>query len=133
MDGQVVAVVALETVSIAGFRSRCLVTGVDDGAGGVIYPQPERRVTTGQRVYRIRMGVHAGVHLDGNGDRTAVPQSSAGTAASPWWTSSPSSSMNAASHSGWSGHACPVTRLRSRTTPSTHEQPAASTSGRTAG
>jgi len=34
---------------------------------------------------------------------------------------------------GWSGHACPVTRFPSVVTPSTHEQPAASTSGLTAG
>ncbi len=60
-------------------------------------------------------------------------QSSAGTAASPWSTSVPRRSRNAEIHSGWSGHACPVTRLPSVTTPSTHEQPAASTSAWRAG
>jgi tRNA-binding protein len=48
---QVVAVVNLGTVSIEGFESRCLVTGVDDGAGGVVHLQPEREVPNGTRVY----------------------------------------------------------------------------------
>jgi tRNA-binding protein len=48
---QVVAVVNLGTVSIAGFESECLVTGVDDGDGGVVHLQPERPVPNGARVY----------------------------------------------------------------------------------
>ena len=48
---QVVAVVNLGTVTVAGFESECLVTGVDDGAGGVVHLQPEREVPNGQRVY----------------------------------------------------------------------------------
>lgn len=48
---QVVAVVNLGTVSVAGFESQCLVTGVDDGDGGVVHLQPERTVPDGQRVY----------------------------------------------------------------------------------
>lgn len=48
---QVVAAVNLGTVSIAGFESECLVTGVDDGDGGVVHLQPERAVPNGMRVY----------------------------------------------------------------------------------
>jgi tRNA-binding protein len=48
---QVVAVVNLGTVTVAGFESRCLVTGVDDGDGGVVHLQPEREVPNGTRVY----------------------------------------------------------------------------------
>jgi tRNA-binding protein len=48
---QVLAVVNLGTVSIAGFESECLVTGVDDGDGGVVPLQPEREVPDGQRLY----------------------------------------------------------------------------------
>ena len=60
---QVVAVVNLGTVTIAGFESQCLVTGVDGGGGsaeggradsdgeGVVYLQPEREVENGARVY----------------------------------------------------------------------------------
>jgi tRNA-binding protein len=48
---QVVAVVNLGTVTVAGFDSRCLVTGVDDGDGGVVHLQPEREVPNGARVY----------------------------------------------------------------------------------
>ena len=62
---QVVAVVNLGTVDIAGFESECLVTGVDgagrtpagsrtepdDAAGGVVHLQPEREVPNGARVY----------------------------------------------------------------------------------
>jgi tRNA-binding protein len=50
---QVVAVVNLGTVSIAGFESQCLVTGVDadDGEDGVVHLQPEREVENGTRVY----------------------------------------------------------------------------------
>ncbi|PSP73838.1 tRNA-binding protein [Halobacteriales archaeon QS_3_64_16] len=47
---QVVAVVNLGTVSIAGFESQCLVTGVD-GEEGVVHLGPEREVENGQRVY----------------------------------------------------------------------------------
>ncbi|WP_276258522.1 tRNA-binding protein [Haloglomus litoreum] len=48
---QVLAVVNLGTVNIAGFESQCLVTGVDDGDGGVVHLQPEREVPDGTRVY----------------------------------------------------------------------------------
>lgn len=48
---QVVAVVNLGTVRIADFESECLVTGVDDGEGGVVHLQPEREVENGERVY----------------------------------------------------------------------------------
>lgn len=48
---QVAAVVNLGEVSIAGYTSECLVTGVDDGDGGVIHLQTERDVPNGQRVY----------------------------------------------------------------------------------
>jgi len=48
---QVVAVVNLGTVSIAGFESQCLVTGVDDADGDVVHLQPERAVPNGTRVY----------------------------------------------------------------------------------
>jgi tRNA-binding protein len=47
---QVVAVVNLGTVSIAGFESECLVTGVDNEEG-VVHLQPEREVANGTRVY----------------------------------------------------------------------------------
>lgn len=47
---QVVAVVNLGTVVIAGFESQCLVTGVD-GESGVVHLQPEREVENGTRVY----------------------------------------------------------------------------------
>ena len=47
---QVVAVVNLGTVNIAGFESQCLVTGVD-GEDGVVHLQPEREVENGARVY----------------------------------------------------------------------------------
>lgn len=47
---QVVAVVNLGTVRIAGFESECLVTGVD-GDDGVVHLQPEREVPNGTRVY----------------------------------------------------------------------------------
>jgi tRNA-binding protein len=48
---QVLAVVNLGTVNIAGFESQCLVTGVDDGDGDVVHLQPEREVPDGTRVY----------------------------------------------------------------------------------
>ncbi|WP_254535577.1 tRNA-binding protein [Halomarina litorea] len=47
---QVVAVVNLGTVNVAGFESQCLVTGVD-GPEGVVHLQPEREVENGTRVY----------------------------------------------------------------------------------
>jgi tRNA-binding protein len=48
---QVVAVVNLGTVSIAGYESQCLVTGVDDDEGRVVHLRPEREVPNGTRVY----------------------------------------------------------------------------------
>ncbi|EMA49161.1 MULTISPECIES: tRNA-binding protein [Halococcus] len=49
---QVIAVVNLGTVSIAGFESQCLVTGVDAADGdGVVHLQPEGEVENGARVY----------------------------------------------------------------------------------
>jgi len=48
---QVLAVVNLGRVNVAGFESQCLVTGVDDGEGGVVHLQPEREVPVGARVY----------------------------------------------------------------------------------
>jgi tRNA-binding protein len=48
---QVVAVVNLGTVTIAGFESQCLVVGVDDADGDVVHLQPERSVPDGTRVY----------------------------------------------------------------------------------
>lgn len=48
---QVVAVVNLGTVNIAGFESQCLVTGVDDASGDVVHLQPEREVPNGTRIY----------------------------------------------------------------------------------
>ena len=63
---QVVAVVNLGSVEIAGFESECLVTGVDsagrgpagsraepddDADGDVVHLQPEREVPNGARVY----------------------------------------------------------------------------------
>jgi len=52
LDGrQVLAVVNLGTVNIAGFESQCLVVGVDDENGDVVHLQPERPVPDGTRVY----------------------------------------------------------------------------------
>jgi tRNA-binding protein len=65
LGSQVVAVVNLGTVNVAGFESQCLVTGVDaagrspagnraepdDGGDGVVHLQPEREVPDGERVY----------------------------------------------------------------------------------
>ena len=48
---QVVAVVNLGTVTIAGFESQCLVVGVDDAGGDVVHLQPERPVPDGTWVY----------------------------------------------------------------------------------
>jgi tRNA-binding protein len=48
---QVVAVVNLGTVNIAGFESQYLVVGVDDADGDVVHLQPEREVPDGTRVY----------------------------------------------------------------------------------
>lgn len=48
---QVVTVVNLGTVNIAGFESQCLVVGVDDADGDVVHLQPERPVPDGTRVY----------------------------------------------------------------------------------
>ena len=50
LGAQVVAVVNLGTVSIAGFESECLVTGVD-GEEGVVHLTTERVVEPGTRVY----------------------------------------------------------------------------------
>ncbi|EMA17063.1 MULTISPECIES: tRNA-binding protein [Haloarcula] len=50
LGSQVVAVVNLGTVSIAGFESECLVTGVDS-EDGVVHLTPEREVEPGTRVY----------------------------------------------------------------------------------
>jgi tRNA-binding protein len=53
VGSQVVAVVNLGTVNVAGFESQCLVTGVDGGteSDGVVHLQPERPVPDGTRVY----------------------------------------------------------------------------------
>jgi tRNA-binding protein len=51
VGSQVVAVVNLGTVTVAGFDSECLVTGVDGGDGGVIHLTTERGVPDGTRVY----------------------------------------------------------------------------------
>jgi len=48
---QVVAVVNLGTVNVAGFESQCLVTGVDDADDDVVHLRPERPVPNGARVY----------------------------------------------------------------------------------
>ncbi|MFC6864805.1 tRNA-binding protein [Halomicroarcula sp. GCM10025817] len=50
LGAQVVAVVNLGTVSLAGFDSECLVTGVD-GPDGVVHLTTERDVEPGTRVY----------------------------------------------------------------------------------
>jgi tRNA-binding protein len=50
LGNQVVAVVNLGTVTIAGFESECLVTGVD-GDDGVVHLTTERDVPLGSRVY----------------------------------------------------------------------------------
>lgn len=48
---QVVAVVNLGTVTIAGFESQCLVVGVDDEDGNVVHLRPDERVPDGERIY----------------------------------------------------------------------------------
>ena len=50
VGAQVVAVVNLGTVTVAGFESECLVTGVD-GPDGVVHLTTERDVEPGTRVY----------------------------------------------------------------------------------
>lgn len=50
LGNQVVAVVNLGTVTVAGFESECLVTGVD-GDDGVVHLTTERDVPLGTRVY----------------------------------------------------------------------------------
>ncbi|MFP4591499.1 MAG: tRNA-binding protein [Halobacteriales archaeon] len=50
VGAQVVCACNLGTVSIAGFESECLVTGVD-GEGGVVHLTTERPVEPGARVY----------------------------------------------------------------------------------
>lgn len=47
---QVLAVVNLGTVNVAGFESQCLVTGVDS-EDGVVHLTPEREVPDGARLY----------------------------------------------------------------------------------
>jgi tRNA-binding protein len=51
LGAQVVAVVNLGTVNIAGFESECLVTGVDDGSGTIVHLTTERPVPDGSRVH----------------------------------------------------------------------------------
>ena len=50
VGSQVLAVVNLGTVDVAGFESECLVTGVDSD-GGVVHLTPERGVPDGTRLY----------------------------------------------------------------------------------
>jgi len=50
LGNQVIAVVNLGTVSVAGFESECLVTGVDSDEG-VVHLTTERDVEPGTRVY----------------------------------------------------------------------------------
>lgn len=51
LDKQVVAVVNLGTVNIAGFESQCLVVGVDDEDGNVVHLRPDEPVANGERIY----------------------------------------------------------------------------------
>ncbi|MFP4374677.1 MAG: tRNA-binding protein [Spirochaetaceae bacterium] len=48
---QVLAVVNFEPKRIAGFKSECLVLGVNDAAGNVVLLTAERQVPNGSRVY----------------------------------------------------------------------------------
>jgi len=48
---QVLAVLNLGTVNVAGFESQCLVTGVNDADGNVVHLRPEREVPDGTRLY----------------------------------------------------------------------------------
>ncbi|MFP3959657.1 MAG: tRNA-binding protein [Spirochaetaceae bacterium] len=48
---QVLAVVNFEPKRIAGFKSECLVLGVDDAEGNVVLLATERPVPNGSRVY----------------------------------------------------------------------------------
>lgn len=48
---QVLAVVNFEPKRIAGFKSECLVLGVDDADGNVVLLATERTVPNGSRVY----------------------------------------------------------------------------------
>lgn len=50
LGAQVIAVVNLGTVTIAGFESECLITGVDS-PDGVVHLTTERDVEPGTRVY----------------------------------------------------------------------------------
>ena len=50
VGSQVLAVVNLGTVNVAGFDSECLVTGVDSDEG-VVHLTPEREVPDGTRLY----------------------------------------------------------------------------------
>ena len=51
VGSQVLAVVNLGTVNVAGFESQCLVTGVDGADGAVVHLTPEREVPDGTRLY----------------------------------------------------------------------------------
>ena len=51
VGSQVVAVVNLGTVNVAGFESACLVTGINDGDGGIVHLTTERTVPDGTRVH----------------------------------------------------------------------------------
>ena len=48
---QVLAVVNFEPKRIAGFKSECLVLGIDDAEGNVVLLATERPVPNGSRVY----------------------------------------------------------------------------------
>ena len=48
---QVLAVVNFDPKRIAGFKSECLVLGVNDAAGHVVLLAAERQVPSGSRVY----------------------------------------------------------------------------------
>jgi tRNA-binding protein len=48
---QVLAVVNFEPKRIAGFKSECLVLGIDDAEGNVVLLATERPVPNGNRVY----------------------------------------------------------------------------------